>query len=142
MRGGTSNIVTGLALTLLAAGLLVLVSCKDKNPTGPEGSPSDVIVPNDSVSYSHHVQPLFKQSCNFAGCHDDGQNQSPLKLTSYGNTVLSIPGVVVPRNPDGSLLGLRIQGSLGQRMPPSGYPLNQNQFTGIRTWIAEGARNN
>ena len=132
----------GLVTALLAGSLVVVVSCKDQNPTGPGGSPSSIVFPTSNVSYAQHVQPLFNQACNFAGCHDDGQHQSPLKLTSYGNTVLSIPGVVYPGNPDASTLVLRIQGSVGQRMPVSGNPLNQNQINGIRTWIAEGAKNN
>lgn len=138
-----SNVHTVLTRMLLAGCLtLAVVSCKDQNPTGPGGSPSNIVFPNDSISYSIHVQPLFNQACNFAGCHDDGQHDSPLRLTSYGNAVLSIPGIVVPRNPDGSRLVLRIQGSVGQRMPVNGNPLNQNQINGIRTWIAEGAKNN
>jgi hypothetical protein len=40
------------------------------------------------------------------------------------------------------VLVLRIQGSVGARMPPGQYPLNQNQIDGIRTWIAEGAKDN
>jgi hypothetical protein len=37
---------------------------------------------------------------------------------------------------------VRIEGRLGERMPPGGYPLNQNQINGLRAWIAEGAKNN
>jgi len=118
---------------------VAFLSCKDEENIE---SPSNVVFPIDSVSYDRHVQPLFNQACAHAGCHDDGQNTSPLKLTSYGNAVLSIPGVVVAGNPDGSTLVLRIQGSVGQRMPPFGGQLNQNQINGIRTWIAEGARQN
>lgn len=119
--------------------IMTVLSCKDEENIG---SPSNVVFPPDSVSYDNHVQPLFNQACAHAGCHDNGSNQSPLKLTSYGNAVLSIPGVVVAGNPDGSTLVLRIQGSVGQRMPPAGNQLNQNQINGIRTWIAEGARQN
>ena len=141
--GIRGRVMSSLTMILLSAGLmLAILSCKDSNPTGPGGSPSNIVFPTDSVSYAHHVQPLFNQACNFAGCHDDGQHTSPLSLTTYGNTVLSIPGVVIPRNPDASTLVLRIQGSVGQRMPVNGNPLNQNQINGIRTWIAEGAKNN
>jgi hypothetical protein len=52
------------------------------------------------------------------------------------------PGVVVPAKPDASTLVLSIQGSVGARMPPGTYPLNQNQINGIRAWIVEGAKNN
>lgn len=133
---------TLFALVICGCGVWLLQSCKDSNPTGPGGSPSNVVFPDSNVSYSAHVQPLFDQACAFAGCHDNGANQSQLKLTSYGNAVLTIPGIVVPGNPDGSVLVLRIQGSVGQRMPINGNPLNQNQITGIRKWISEGAREN
>ncbi|MEK9136829.1 MAG: hypothetical protein AAB393_06870 [Bacteroidota bacterium] len=117
-------------------------SCKDDNPTGEEGSPSNIVFPSTNVSYQQHVQPLFNQACAFAGCHDDGQHTSPLKLTSYGNAVLSIPGIIVMNQPDQSTLVFRIEGRVGARMPLNQNPLNQNQINGIRTWIAEGARNN
>ncbi len=127
----------------MAAGTLslALAACKDKNPLTGD-SPSNVVFPATNVSYSEQVQILFNQTCALSGCHDDGQHESPLKLTSYSNTVLSIPGVVVPGKPDESTLVLRIEGAVGTRMPPYGNPLNDNQVNGIRTWIAEGAKNN
>jgi hypothetical protein len=128
-----------LVLMLCAAGGW---GCKGSGPAGPEGSPSTIIFPTSGVSYSHQVQPLFDQACNASGCHDSGTHQSDLVLTDYGHAVLTVPGVVVPGKPDASTLVLRIQGSVGVRMPPGAYPLNQNQIDGIRTWIAEGAKQN
>jgi hypothetical protein len=126
------------AMGVMAAGL----SCKGTAPTGPDGSPSTIIFPVKGVSYGAQVQPLFNQACNPAGCHDAGQHQSQLDLTTYDQAVLALPGVVVAGKPDASTLVLRIQGSVGARMPPGNYPLNQNQINGIRTWIVEGAKNN
>ncbi len=116
------------------------LSCKD-NITD-EGSPSDVVFPASDVSYSAHVQVLFDQTCALSGCHDAGTHESPLKLTSHGNTVFGVPGIVVEGSPDQSILVLRIEGRLGQRMPVNRNPLNQNQINGIRSWIAAGAPNN
>ncbi len=133
------------SLASWAAVLLLLgaaAGCKDKNNPVTGDSPSNVVFPTTNVSYGAHVQPLFNQACNFAGCHDDGAHQSALKLTTYDNAVRMLPGIVVPGNPDGSVLVLRIQGSIGPRMPPGANGLNQNQINGIRTWIAEGAKNN
>jgi hypothetical protein len=121
---------------------LVLGGCKDNSNPLDGQSPSNVVFPVSGVSYQYHVQPLFNQACTQAGCHDDGQHQSPLKLTSFGNTVLALPGVVVSGQPDQSTLVFRIEGRVGERMPPTVNPLNQNQINGIRTWIAEGAKNN
>jgi hypothetical protein len=132
-----------LTTTLLAMSLMAITpSCKDENPTGPEGSPSNIAFPTINVSYAQHVQPLFNQACAFAGCHDAGTHQSPLKLTSWGDVVITLPGIVVTGQPDQSTLVFRIEGRVGQRMPLGTNPLNQNQINGIRTWIAEGARNN
>jgi hypothetical protein len=134
-----------MARKVMAGVLTVLVlavgGCKDTNPlTG--NSPSTVVFPTTNVRYSLHVQPLFNQACAYAGCHDAGTTQSVLKLDNYTDAVLTIPGIVVPGKPDASTLVHRIQGSLGQRMPPTGNPLNQNQINGIRTWVADSAKNN
>ena len=125
-----------LALVLFAA-----PGCKDDNPISDD-SPSTVIFPANNVSFGRHVLPLFTQACALSGCHDDGQHESALKLTSYGAVVYDLPGIVVRNEPDKSTLVFRIEGRVGARMPPGNRPLNQNQINGIRTWIAEGALNN
>ena len=118
-------------------------ACKDSNSPGDGDSPSNIVFPPRDVSYSVHVQPLFNQACNFGGCHDDGPHQSPLRLTTYGLAVITTPGVVVTGKPDESTLVFRIEGRVGVRMPPPpGNPLNQNQINGIRSWIADSAKNN
>jgi len=130
---------------VLAVGIVLSVAgirCKDDSNPGDMGSPSNIVFPPNNVSYDLHVQPLFDQTCALSGCHDRGTNQSPLKLTSHGETVFLIPGVVVPGNPENSTLVLRIEGRVSQRMPLNRNPLNDNQINGIRTWIVEGAQNN
>lgn len=129
------------AAALAAAWVVAAGGCKDSVADPDGGSPSDVVFPASNVSYQEHVQPLFNQTCALAGCHDDGQNQR-VRLTSYGNLVFANPPVLVEGVPDQSLLVLRIEGRLGQRMPLNRNPLNQNQINGIRAWVAEGARNN
>jgi hypothetical protein len=129
--------VVAIAAVFAAAGL----HCKDNVSGGDLGSPSDVVFPLSNVSYAQHVQPLFNQTCAIAGCHDDGQALQ-VRLTSYGNVFFAQPQVIVEGSPESSVLVLRIEGRLGQRMPLNRNPLNQNQINGIRAWIAEGARNN
>ena len=119
--------------------LSLFSACNDENPAG---SGSDIVFPSTNVSYAQHVQPLFNQSCALSGCHDDGQHQSPLRLTSRFETVFGLPNIVVPGEPENSTLVHRIEGTIGPRMPPTGTPLNQNQINGIRTWITEGAADN
>jgi hypothetical protein len=123
--------------------LVLLGGCKDDNPGLALGdSPSNVIFPISKVSYNNQIQPLFNQTCNNIGCHDDGAHPSPLKLTSYDNLMFELPGIVIIGKPDQSTLVLRIQGTSGNRMPPTTNKLNDNQINGIRTWIVEGAKNN
>ena len=129
-------VVTGF-LTLA----LAVTGCKDENPVDGD-SPSNIVFPISNVSYGQQVQPLFNQTCTLAGCHDDGAHQSMLSLTSYDNLMYGGALVVVRNKPDQSMLVLRIQGSVGTRMPLNRNPLNQNQINGIRAWIGEGAQNN
>jgi hypothetical protein len=93
------------------------------------------------VSYSQHVQPLFNQTCALSGCHNDASRAGNLTLTSYHNLTIR-PNIVVPGDPNSSLLYLRITGQIGQQMPLNRSPLNSNQQQGIRIWIEEGAENN
>lgn len=128
---------------ILLAAFLGLCGCKDENPVGEDNSPSTIVFPSSGVSYQYQVQPLFNQACNFSGCHGSDAPPNLVKLTSWGDLLTSGSGtgVVVPGKPELSTLVLRIEGQ-GARMPPTGFPLNQNQINGIRTWIAEGAKNN
>jgi hypothetical protein len=125
-------------------GLLSLTGCKDKNSLVPGESPSTVVFPDRNVSFGVHVQTLFNQACALPTCHDDGSHAGGLSLTSYYNTVFAVPGIVVIKDPQNSILVMKIEGRgpTGDRMPPGPNPLNQNQINGIRTWIAEGAQNN
>ena len=133
-----------LVLLICGCGVWGLQSCKDSNPTGPDGSPSNVVFPDSNVSYSAQVQLLFDQTCTFAGCHSATEPGDRVRLDSYTNLRFGWNGtpVVVPGQPDQSVLVFRIEGLTGQRMPLNLNPLNQNQVTGIRKWISEGARDN
>jgi hypothetical protein len=125
------------------AGILALalagLSCKPATGPNDDNSPSSIVFPLSNVSYAAQVQPLFNQACALGGCHDDASAQRNLRLTSYGSWNA---GIVIPGEPQNSILVVRIEGRLGERMPPGGYPLNQNQINGLRAWIAEGAKNN
>ncbi len=134
-----------LALLLLCGcGVWIFQSCKDSTPTGPGGSPSNIVFPDSNVSYAAHVQLLFSQACTFPGCHSVNEPNDRVRLDSYTNLRFGVNGlpVIVPGSPDASDLVLRIEGRTGQRMPLNTNPLNQNQITGIRKWISEGARDN
>lgn len=137
--------LTGLSLH--RAGILLVVvlglllwSCKD-DVTG--GGVIDIVFPDSAISYGQHVQPLFDRGCAFTGCHGgDTFAQRNFSLDSYHNAT-NRPGIIVPYDPDGSLLIQRIEGRApGARMPLNRDPLTANQIKGLRKWVAEGARNN
>jgi hypothetical protein len=129
-------VLAGAVLTCLTAG------CKDEIAPDNGDSPSNIVFPPSNVSYAVSVQPLFNQTCALVGCHDDGQHQSALKLTSYDNLMFGSLPVVNRGDPANSILVLRIEGRLQPRMPLNRNSLNQNQVDGIRAWIGEGALNN
>ncbi len=125
-----------LNLTLIASCLLLagtLPACK--NVVGPGGS--TIVFPKTNVSFYEQVLPLFEQTCDFSGCHDDGTQAGGLALTSYASIVNGPPGVVVPHDTSGSILLQRLKG-IGPLMPPA-RALNSNQINGIKQWILEGA---
>jgi hypothetical protein len=126
---------------VLAVCVLANAGCKDENPVDGD-SPSNIVFPTSNVSYGRYVQPLFNQTCALTGCHGDGQQQSGLRLTSYDYLMFGGQLVVVHGQPEVSILVMRIEGRVGERMPLYRNALNQNQINGIRAWIGEGALNN
>ena len=116
-----------------------LWTCKD---TITDGGYDDIVFPDSNVSYGRHVEPLFLRACAIPGCHDDNTQAGDLSLETYQAARARV-GMIIPGDPDNSLLVRRIEGQLGGRMPPPPLPdLNVNQIKGIRTWIREGAQNN
>lgn len=124
---------------VLAFGSL-LTGCEDET-YGPGPDSRDIVFPESNVSYAQHVQPLFDRTCAVSGCHDTATKQSNLSLQSYREATAR-PGIIVPEDPDGSVLVQRIEGKIQPRMPYNRPPLSDNQIRGIRQWILEGAQNN
>lgn len=117
--------------------LLLIISCKDEIYL-----PSDEDIPDSNISYNRHIQPIFNARCATAGCHDMETRQAGLSLVSY-QTATSSYLIVMPGNPDVSKLVLAVEGKLPTPMPPPGRPpLTLKQIKAIRTWVAEGAKNN
>jgi hypothetical protein len=96
--------------------------------------------PPPPVSFSREVAPIMALHCNT--CHGDAggfSTRSHRELLLGGN----LGTVIVPGNPDNSLLIHFLDGRRGEkhRMPKDGPPLSTDQIATIRRWIAEGARN-
>lgn len=136
IRSDTASVA---AACVLAVGSL-LTGCEDET-YGPGPDSRDIVFPESNVSYAQHVQPLFDRTCAVSGCHDTATKQSNLSLQSYREATAR-PGIIVPGDPDGSVLVQRIEGKIQPRMPYNRPPLSDNQIRGIRQWILEGAQNN
>ncbi len=118
--------------------IILIISCDDTV------APNDEI-PDKNISYSQHIQPIFNVSCALSGCHDNQTAAAGLRLTSWVN-VTADPQIVFPGEPDNSKLVWAIEGNTSVTPMPPIYgnvpPLTSKQIKGIRTWIAEGAKNN
>jgi hypothetical protein len=115
----------------------------------------DFLLPDGTkATFRGHVQPIFTQRCALAGCHSGAEPQEELNLEegqAYGNVFLVLAHhdhddghfLIEPFDPSSSHLYLKILGlEEGDRMPPGGPYLREEQTDLIRDWILEGAADN
>jgi hypothetical protein len=130
-----------LLLFFLFLGFVLLISigfisCKDTQ-TDPT---LEIVFPNSNVSFSKHVGPLLQQRCTGSSCHGGSAPAYQLNLEyPYAYTNLITLGLVIPGYAINSVLFQSIQGSPPLMPPAKTQQLTQNQITGIKTWINEGA---
>jgi hypothetical protein len=123
-----------VAVMAMAAG------CKDEN--NPVDAYAEYVFPKSNVSFTQHVQPLFRAACAISGCHGYGSQSSALRLNEYVDVRDATLLVVIPGNAQDSRIVMRIEGRIQPQMPYNRTALNQNQINGIRAWINEGANFN
>jgi hypothetical protein len=101
----------------------------------------EIIFPEHSVSFMHHVQPFLQYNCAYSPCHTGFNLAGGISLVEWHH-IMAVNGFIVPGNPDNS----RFVQILEKRLPhfTNFYRGNikENQIKGIRTWIQEGAINN
>jgi hypothetical protein len=94
------------------------------------------------ISFSHRILPVLNLHCGVSsGCHTGPSPFGRLALDSYAHVISggrSGP-IVIPFEPDRSLLIKRIKGVITPRMPLSGSPLPDSTIGLFRDWILEGA---
>jgi hypothetical protein len=105
-------------------------------PPTPDAGPA-------TVSFGTDVMPILSTNCMGSGCHTNPRS------FFFGTGRTGCPSVteqrfVVPFDPDASYVVHKIEGTsiCGMRMPRGRTPLSAGDITTIRTWIAEGARDN
>ncbi len=90
------------------------------------------------VSFANDVLPIFEAEC--VVCHGASGNWAADSYQAVMGTGDSAP-VVIPGDPDESVLVQRLEGTEGALMPPAGkWPDSQIQL--VRDWIAAGAQDN
>jgi hypothetical protein len=117
-----------------AIALLAISSCKDSS--NPITNPDEIVFPDSGISYEKQVQPLFNVGCAYKGCHDSGNN---LDLTRYLAWYKN-PLVIIPGDTSKSTLVWCIEAQPGSPAMPPAKLLLQNQITGLKRWILEGAK--
>jgi len=134
------KIIINIFISIVFMMVLLFTACDD-SITGADID--NVEIPDKDVSYAEYIQPVFNVKCATSGCHDDGTRAGGYSMTSWSNVLQ--PGIVDPYNVETSRLVWRIEGLGVDIMPPIGAtvpPITLNQLNGIKTWIAEGAKNN
>lgn len=95
---------------------------------------------NQAVSFETHIAPILNEKC--VNCHNAQRSSANLKLDTFAgmkqggrNGLLLVPG-----NPNNSLIIRKLVAPGNQRMPRNGQPLEPEQIKLIGRWISEGAR--
>ncbi len=129
---------------VLASAFLTVILFQGCDDTINQTEVDNDLIPDSNVSYVDHIFPVFNAKCSTAaGCHSAGDRAGGISLQSWSDVVADFL-VVTPGEPNSSKLVWSIEGRAGvEPMPPLGFPrLTNNQIDGIKTWIAEGAKNN
>lgn len=97
----------------------------------------------EAVSFSHHIQPIFQQSCALSGCHNTDTRAGGLNLDSayaYQNLQSTGSGYIDTLDPTGSLIYSQMR-SVSKPMPPTGN-LDTCISKLVLKWITQKAPNN
>jgi hypothetical protein len=108
--------------------------------TGPDPVGVSTCDP-DTIYFQNTILPLVVSSCATTGCHDQSSHREGIILTDY--TSILRTGKIRPGDPnDSKFLRSLTEGGEDKMPPPPNNPLNSDQVSMIRQWIAQGALNN
>jgi cytochrome c/WD40 domain-containing protein len=94
------------------------------------------------VNYQDHILPLFRNSC--LNCHNPDKKKGGLDISSFSATMAGSDSqkVIVPGDPDGSVLYRLVTHADEPKMPQKADKLPQKDLDLIKQWIAGGALEN
>jgi len=92
-----------------------------------------------TISYFRDIRPIIRERC--AGCHQPAVKQGELSLTTHEGFIQggAKGKVIVPGQPDQSLVIGYLTGGQKPQMPFNSTPLAPEQINLFRQWIKEGA---
>lgn len=101
---------------------------------------SEIVFPEENVSFQKHVEPFMKLTCAYGQCHDVSGFYGDDYTTYFA--MMSSVGLIIPGKPSQSHLIQMIE-SPG-RHPVFFYDgdITDNHKMGMRVWIEEGAEFN
>lgn len=104
------------------------------------GGGGKAVAANQGVSFEKQIAPILNGKC--VNCHGGQRTSARLKLDTYaGMKQGGRTGVLlVPGNPNNSLIIHKLLAPDNQRMPRNGAPLPRDQIELIAKWIIEGGR--
>lgn len=103
-------------------------------------SVQDIIFPSKDVSYISQVDPFLRYTCGYSGCHGYSA-AGGIVLTDYFE-LFKTAGLIIPGKPDQSLLNQIIENKIPHTTYFERSQITNNHIQGMRTWVAEGAKNN
>ena len=168
LQGNVPGSPMPLANQPLSASEVVAIACWIEGTADEGGAETDSVIDYDGCEYaaelveppegggatlSGHIQPIFDQSCAFAGCHSSNSPAAGLDLTAgksrdamLGVASMQAPDIplITALNPTNSYLMVKLtsMGTSGAQMPLNGEALNESQLEIFRTWILQGAPDN
>jgi len=98
------------------------------------------VAANQGVSFETQIAPILNEKC--VNCHGAQRASSNLKLDTFAGMKQGGRGgvLLVPGNPNNSLIIRKLIAPGNQRMPRNAGPLEPAQIQLIARWIVEGAR--
>ena len=123
ISGGLAGVAVMVILTYLGNGLA-------------SGGVANVVIAHPT--FSGNIEPIFQAQCSL--CHSGSNPTAGLNLTSYAS--IQKLHVVVPHEPEESLLYEKVTGVIPPQMPLDSTPLPPGAIQTIANWIKEGAPDN
>jgi mono/diheme cytochrome c family protein len=137
-KGAGSELQETRGAAPLLRGLMVVLALAGAALAPARRAVADAPGPAHPVDYTRDVAPLLTRWC--VSCHGADEAEANLRLDSLGGLMRGGDAgpVVIPNDPDASLLVAKIERRHRPSMPPR-RKLPPSAIALIRTWIAAGA---